>query len=239
MAETALKVDLAPYWRALGEFIHQFAATESIFQWALRGEAGVSDKVGRAVFSGTRAEAARQYMRRIWEANGKKPPPILERAFDQMAILTAARNDIVHFGALPNAEQELIVSNRYFAHADRTLRESAISPSILNEMIEDIHTIKFCILSHVFTYYGEKLAPSREAFRELGMRPWRYKPPQPSGKGQGLSIPLQSIRPRLTHLRGDCYFSAGLSRRIMTPLLCHVHSSPSRGRALVGRGRRG
>jgi hypothetical protein len=184
MAETALKVDLAPYWRALGQFIHHFAATEALFQSVLRTEAQVTDKVGRAIFSGTRAEEAKKLMRRIWEANGKAPPPILERAFEQMGYLTAARNDIVHFGARVNEEQELVVSNSSFAHAERTLRESAISPSILVAMTDDLNTILMCLAAHILSYHGEKFNLGRELIHEIGMKPWKYKPPPPVGKGQ-------------------------------------------------------
>jgi hypothetical protein len=143
--------DLQPYYAALGEFIAKFAMTEQLMQLLLREVANVEDSVAKSIFSGTRVEAATQYIRRITEAQNvsEEKTKGLFRAFDQLSIIRIVRNDLIHIGAGDFDENwNSVVSNALVAHAERTVRETAISPKIIASLIRDLELIS----NHLLIY---------------------------------------------------------------------------------------
>src|SRR5438270_349998 len=84
--------------RELGIFIMEFATTESILLMGLSDAAGVSHDTARAIFSGVKNDAARSMINRLREIKGLPEDPILKRAFDHLGLITAIRNDLVHYG---------------------------------------------------------------------------------------------------------------------------------------------
>jgi hypothetical protein len=178
------------FYRALGEFITEFAWVESLVSDMLVREAGVSFKIGAAVFSGVRIDAAKDLISRLYETNGAERSVELVRAFAQLGLITRARNDILHYGASPNAEGEALVSNSRSAHSARALREMRVSSDTLNQMTWDIIQISL-ILMNEMKWGDETPTVTWERDRDyekLAGRPWRYKPPSPS--------PPEKARPR-------------------------------------------
>jgi hypothetical protein len=80
----------AGYFQALGMFVDRFAQVESALFQFLSVFAGVDDQTARAIFSGTRVDAACSFLRRIADVKdrAKNPrntnlPRVLEQLLDK------------------------------------------------------------------------------------------------------------------------------------------------------------
>jgi hypothetical protein len=192
--------EMNAYHMALGRFVSQFASVESAMQLALRTCLGIQQSLAAAIFSGTRTEAAASYIRRIGETENWPEAKIkeLEYIFQQLGEITRVRNDILHYGAMPISANKLrvplgsdewLVSNRSAAHTEAKIRETRITPEILDFMTHDLQKIRI----HLSAIFDPKGAVVRRQFEKHLERAWLYRPGQPSRKREK---PLRKTRKR-------------------------------------------
>jgi hypothetical protein len=165
------------YWAWLGKFTHEFSRVERLLQTLLRVKSGVSESVGRAIFSDLRMQASKDAVNRICDALGDaETKERLKPAFDQLGEINAVRNNLVHWGAVHDGSDALLVTNvRLIASADR-LQEFRISPRDLRAMSLDLFLIGIYVVDagRAFQFWDE---PDFATMREGA---WLYKPPQRS-----------------------------------------------------------
>jgi hypothetical protein len=174
----AVNFDLASYWQLLGAFISEFSRSEELVFRLLVKEAGVSDVVAKAIFSGVKIDGAKDFINRLYEARGDERPVALVRAFEQLGVITRMRNDLVHYGVTHAYGLSPRVSNSRTAHAKRALRELHVSNEVLSNMISDLGVINTVILDIVGTHW--RGLTWREDVFKAANGAWRYKPSGPS-----------------------------------------------------------
>jgi hypothetical protein len=157
----------------------------------LRIVSDVDAKVAPAIFSGTRADQARSFIKRILDARKEPLDPALKRAFDQFGVINSTRNDIVHYGA-QFGEDEMVVANHLAAHTPEALRRHVVSPETLNDMSADLATIQAAIAVALLSKGPIEVIPIREEFRELALAPWRYRPSPPPPRPKNSGEPHQA-----------------------------------------------
>lgn len=162
------------YYKALGTFVHQYSVLEFIMQTALYRYAHVSEKIGRAVFSGVKTDAAMSLIRRISEVESwpKERRERLDYLFAQLTAINGVRNDIVHFGARVE-DGRMFVTNQFFAHIEERIRETQVSPEMLIAMADDLTVIT----AHLV--FGDIPQGLKEKHHEFLHAPWRYIPEKP------------------------------------------------------------
>lgn len=153
---------------------------EESMQAALWRCVGIKAPVAPAIFSGSRAEAASQYIKRIVEA--QRWPELkrreIEDVFKQLSELTQTRNDILHYGASKIGADEWVVTNKLAAHVEKKIRRTTLSVEILNQMSEDLYKIMLHVAGIDRRGKHTTAPPSVEA---ILTRAWLYKPVQQSG----------------------------------------------------------
>ncbi len=126
------------YQSALGQFIHDFTILELFIFSLLCAAAGVTDEIGRAIFSGTRADQMISLIKRCFEVREREIPEFLNRAFLQAGVLNKARNEVVHFVTMSIEDDDDAV---YATSTMRTIaskaKELTIQPEALEAMAQD------------------------------------------------------------------------------------------------------
>jgi hypothetical protein len=166
------------YWQALGQFIEYFASIEGLMFNFLAFYAKVEDPIAKAVFSGVRADAAMDYIRRIVAVNdpGDERRHELDNVFKQLKSISDARNDIVHYMSFVTSDLGRIVSNISRAHLTKNIKERPVSPAILKTMTTDLEKIGLHLVMH-WVLPNASLA-ERARQEPILNNAWRYKPPQ-------------------------------------------------------------
>lgn len=200
----ALDAPLIPYYVALGKFLSAYALVEAQAFYILRECSGVTPEVARALFSGTRAKAALDYLKRISEvenwADGKKAP--LDAITSQFGDVTRVRNDILHYGASSTGtDGEWTTTNAGVVHIEKQIRATRITPAILDDLTHDCYKIA----AHL-NLVGEEPDPNPRSHTRHTLGPlldaaWRYKselpifppeiPPASRREGRGQPRPSQ------------------------------------------------
>jgi len=183
------------YWEALGQFVSRFAEIERAMQILLRSIAGVHDHVGKAVFSGVRADAAKDLINRTLDAKGDETTKAaLKRHFEQFGIITKIRNDILHYGAQFDSLNRATISNAIVTHIPDRLRKFQITPDDLEDMTIDLNVIKIGIYVALGLEYGSKEWLAH--WYPLSQSPWLYKQPPPASQsGRPPKTPPKPPRP--------------------------------------------
>lgn len=173
------------YYRALGEFVAEFTEIEAAMQAALWHLTKVSNATARAVFSGLRADDACNKITRIGDVENWNEA---KRADWQMisshlGILRTLRNDILHYGAEWQAENEWIVTNRDYVHREDKVKNTPITVELLAHATSDLRKLSM----HLFFFlFGEAIPEEgrlrRTRWLEVLQRAWLYTPPQPEGR---------------------------------------------------------
>jgi hypothetical protein len=131
------------YLRVLGNFVEAFAQLEAMMFQSLRFYAGVETPTARALFSGTRVDAAMQNIRRIWEvhpiAPGRKAD--MENLFQQIKLIADLRNKIIHYGTIVTSDKGRITSTVSRALTPDRVEEHRARKKDLSAMIDDIVVI--------------------------------------------------------------------------------------------------
>jgi hypothetical protein len=150
---------------------------------------GVSQPVAKSIYSGTRVSTAKDFINRILDAKNQQELKEKYRPyFDQISLITAMRDNILHYGAVYNRQtRALIVSNERVAHTEIRLRRYEVTSALLDDLAHDtarsiaglmLELIKDSAPPDSITYFHDRVAS-----------PWRYKPPPP--------IPLLPNRPQI------------------------------------------
>jgi len=163
----------AQYWQALGKFIEDFAGAEYAMSEVLRKYAGVSQHVGKAIFSGTKSDAAIKLIERIWAVHdpGETVKAELRSAFAQFRAINNVRNIAIHYGSHKRPEKGRFVSTLRNALTPDRVNEARVSSAILGQMSDDLFKISVHCWRRAF-----RLKPNRQDSGIL-RRAWRYKPP--------------------------------------------------------------
>src|SRR3954453_16679592 len=99
-AQAALNYDKAtiPFYISLGRFLHQYSLLETAMLTVLIGVSGVTQSVGRSIYSGTKARTARRYTNRILDATSRADLNVkLKPYFDQISLINSMRDEILHY----------------------------------------------------------------------------------------------------------------------------------------------
>ena len=170
------------YWEALGHFVENYAEIEQAISGALWSYAKVSPQIARALFSGTRADAASKYINRILDATKAKKEikDEFNHLFSQLGHITEARNLIIHHETIWS-RRGWLVSNRRIALDRKRTKERPVSVEILNQMSQDLEKISLHLMLLVFR--KERVGNThikllKNVFAEELASAWLYKPPQ-------------------------------------------------------------
>lgn len=166
------------YYTALGELVHNLAYIEGRILFLLWNETAVTPEVGRAIFSGTRMDAALSFINRTYQAKGQKLPDILNDCFTQLKVINSARNDILHYGTqFLTDDIEPFVSKSRVAISDNVTVTKIDTQAVLN-MVHDLHTVTAKLNQYALKNTKSAEAKSVEVWEEVAARTWLYKPVQ-------------------------------------------------------------
>jgi hypothetical protein len=182
------------YWLALGQFVHEFAVIELFMGLLLMQVSGVKPPIAAAVFSGVRADAARNLINRALDAaKNEAQKQRLEHVFAQLGHMTEARNDILHCGAFEHHNNEFIVNK--IAHIPEREEIYAVTVDTLEALITDARKVQHHLM---FETSGEasELLTNDARFRGVLAASWLYKPPQQDARDR-----RNTVGPRLRRLR--------------------------------------
>jgi len=92
---SAREAPLIPYYIALGRFLSSYAIVESNVLVVLGVATKVTNEVRQSIFSGTRASAALDYIKRIADAQNwpAEQVALIKFVTDQLGEVTRVRND--------------------------------------------------------------------------------------------------------------------------------------------------
>jgi hypothetical protein len=176
-ASSMISEDLDRYQQSLGRFVMAFSRIEANLQTVLWHFPGVPSPTAQAVFSGVRTEGAISYINRIGDAQKwrKTKKERLQLVFTQLGHINKLRNEILHYGAELHAPNTWVISNRLFAHLPERVKETIVSPAILDNATADLNTIEANL---IFMAWGKEMpAKARTTFRRAMRNAWLYKPP--------------------------------------------------------------
>jgi hypothetical protein len=165
------------YWAALGAFIETFAVVEDVLNSFLISYAKVTPGVGRALFSGTRCDAAIDNVRRIRTVKRAPQDEGLETVFVHLKAISNVRNFLVHYEHV-GKDDDRIVSDRSRALTPDRVREHRVSSALLNEMTRDLHYIANRLNFRRWNPGGLRLETYSSHTRHVLTAAWQYIPPQ-------------------------------------------------------------
>ena len=164
----------------------------------LRLHAGVTPNVAKAVFSGARGDACKDFINRICDATGRADvKERLDGPFTQLGLITSARNAIVHWGAAKQSDDTIFAINDFLAATEAKLRKVAVNPEILRDMTYDLAVINMLLVREAalrmrnlrpgtLDEIDEVMKGSDALKARLGVvGPWLYKPPRPPPAEKG------------------------------------------------------
>jgi len=167
----------APYWKKLGQFIESFALVEDELNKLLAFYSNVTPSIARALFSGTRAEAAMAYIRRIMAV--EETPDFrkkdLDDIFPQLTAIKEIRNLLVHYQSSGEGDDRT-VTNQARALIIERARKHRISADTLTAICLDLYQIANRINFH--RHGKNPWAVNSSHSRYVLTAAWRYKPPQ-------------------------------------------------------------
>ncbi|HEV2161425.1 MAG TPA: hypothetical protein VGR52_04210 [Stellaceae bacterium] len=193
--DLSLRPEVRAYWQSLGRFVTEFASLESAMQLALWHYANVSPNIGRAVFSGVRADAAMGLIKRISEVEKweKSKKDTTDELFVHLASINSVRNDLIHFGVQPVGDGSWQITNAFLALTEGRMKKHPISDKILDQMTHDLRKIIYSLfLLVVDAASAQNLLAT---FQQQADAPWQYKPAQQSNS-PGKSLKNSRARQR-------------------------------------------
>jgi hypothetical protein len=138
------------YFEALGRFAQEFAIFEAVMFNTLAFYAKVPNNMARALFSGTRARAAMDSIRRIIQIQdpGEENKKDLEYVFKQIAKINTLRDGIFHQGSVLTDDKGRITSNIVRNLTPERLVERSASTETLNAATADLTKISLHLACH-------------------------------------------------------------------------------------------
>lgn len=168
------------YHLALGRFVEAFATAETSLHVLLWAVSATTVGVSRAIFSGTRARTAIDFIRRIAEAERMPLGDALDDAFTRFSTINTVRDRILHYGS--NSSDGIgaarLVSNRLTAHSPNSLFELPVSPKMLHEMTEDSMKLAAIFAGTAMSSAADQHPEVWRGFELRAQTPWLYKPVQ-------------------------------------------------------------
>lgn len=161
------------YWMALGRFVHRYATLEQEIHHTLKMFSETSDEVAQAVFSGTRAKGAWEFIDRIREAKGRTKNDDYKRSSDHFGLITSVRDALMHQGALLHGEGFRTSNEHRTIHRSR--RIIPVSPDDLAAMTADLDVIFATIFEMQCEADGTDITKYKTDLPALGRSAWRYK----------------------------------------------------------------
>ncbi len=168
----------------LGELTLAWSDVETVLYKLLKHYSGVSWPIAQAIFSGTRARSAMNFIRAIAENTKMESSRLqdLEETFSQVLAINTLRDFIVH--NVDGSEQEFEdwdPSKRYVSDALRVSRKSKaktylIGSETLAAMRDDC--LECCWRLH--PHWDSQNAPFKPGSGRGKRQPWRFRPPNPS-----------------------------------------------------------
>jgi hypothetical protein len=190
---------------ALGRFTIAFADAEHLVFEALVGYAKVSDKVGRAVFSGTRLKGMVDFIRAIAHNTemAQKRFDDLDDVLAQLLKINTARDTILHhvtdFYLLHEEDwsKRLVINERTSRIGKRS--GHVVDAASLDDMTHDLKIVQIILRQHwKRTRFRRRDAPSPWLYKQLlpvpGLEESPRKPPQPSARPPALKKTSKSRR---------------------------------------------
>ena len=164
------------YWRALGQFVAQFAGVEVAIHTFLAIQAKVSPAIGRAVFSGVRTDQAIKLIYRIWDVSGLGAGIRDEMTcvFNQLSAISTRRNLILHYGSYETSDKGRVSSTATRATRPDSVEEFSASIATLDAMSADLDKIGL----HIASITVHQNLPLRERLTHFPALAdaWRYTP---------------------------------------------------------------
>ncbi|WP_420564190.1 hypothetical protein [Thalassobaculum sp.] len=162
------------YFRALGRFVHRYSAVEAIMHAYHAHLAGLTREMANAVFSGIRVRVARDNIRRMHAVKNKPLDPAYADVLEQLNIIAAVRDAVIHHGATFEDGKPKHVTNARRAHTEEATQSFPISADLLDAMSDDLDAI---LLNVQGAIWRDLLKPRehRMMFGDLQQPSWRYK----------------------------------------------------------------
>jgi len=168
----------------LGDLTLAWSDVETVLFKLLKHYSGVSWPVAQALFSGTRARNAINFIRAIAENTDMEPSRIqdFEEVFTQVLAINTLRDFVVH--NVDGSEHEFEdwdPSKRYVSDALRSSRKSKsktylVGSATLAGMRQDC--VECCWRLH--PHWDPKNSPFQPGSGRGKREPWQFKPPAPS-----------------------------------------------------------
>ncbi len=164
------------FCNALGRFIYEFSEVErSIFLYLIiTSRLPIQD--AKAVFTDARIDKAKQAVKRLRQARDLPEDNQLDCAFNHLADITRLRNDLVHYGPQPQADQTFVISDDLWKI--NNTRTYKITADDLKYATDDLGKLKVFFLKHMLTETVPNV-PLIKNMPGVELLPWRYKPSQP------------------------------------------------------------
>ena len=169
--------DLVPkdrYYYELGLFVQHFSKIETLLQYALWFYSDTSEQTARAVFSGVRVEQAVSFIKRLHRSKDIEMHPLLSASLDQIGVINAARNLIVHYGARFEDDLPKYVTNARSVLKVTEALKYPISSHILSGLTRDLVHIQFSI-GLVLGHAAGPIDDFEDRAERLLRYAWRYK----------------------------------------------------------------
>jgi hypothetical protein len=169
--------DIRKYWQSVGQFVSTFSSLEVTMQLALWSFSGLSNRMARALLSGsTRVDAAMNLINKIaatqkWKKSKRAE---LNAIFSQLGHINKLRNDLLHYGATSaKNKDEWIISNRAVEDTKKRIRTTKITTEALSRLSRDVLNIQ---LRLSLLTWGHLMQPkTRQIFGRVRQEPWQYK----------------------------------------------------------------
>lgn len=165
----------------LAVFVLEFAEIEHHILRTLVRFSEVDDDTARALFSGVRADAAMDYVKRLLEVSGESEEnkERYQRAFAQFKAITEVRNLILHYG-LERSGESTVTTNKRIALSESRLRSVPVSSEMLENLVKDLSRIDemliFC--AQMKGHQENERRPDLDDWVASFRAPWLYTPPQ-------------------------------------------------------------
>lgn len=188
---------LAPYWLALGKFVHRYAEIEAAMHQVLRIVSDVPDRTAQALFSGTRVSQATDIVKRLYTARRAHLPLYLQKAFSQIGVVNKARDRLLHHG-MQFEHGKIIVTDESKNIPSRAFKH-VISVADMEALEEDATTIQACLVC----FWIESRRPDliggehHTGWVSLAQAQWRYSQPKPLKTRTVLRGSVQERKTRL------------------------------------------
>lgn len=177
------KVDWPRYWTALGQFVHEFATTETHVTILARQAARLHPNLGWLVLPNLHVEKARSTIEKLYSAQSIEVPKPLLKALDHFGFIIHLRNAVVHNPAQASDDELLTQPLRPGSAA------YSVAPETLDACTADLKTVRSHVQAQAIifaaSHWGEgaieSYRPLLDALEADARVPWRYKPPRNPG----------------------------------------------------------